>query len=123
MSARRGALPEGSPARRSYLLFAGQHGTAGGLRDFVALFHDEAAARRAFTETRLSTDHRAAWAELGRVDVTTAVATSGASPHPAGAYFAAAPSWSEQAQVGTALLAPHDTTGWSAGPKRLRRGA
>lgn len=62
------SLPEWSPPRCSYLLFAGQHGTVGGLRDFVALGHDEGAARRAFTELRLATDGRVAWAELARVN-------------------------------------------------------
>jgi hypothetical protein len=62
------ASSEASPPRRAYLLFAGPHESPGGLRDFVGLFHDEATARRAFRAVRLSSEHRAAWAELGRVD-------------------------------------------------------
>lgn len=49
---------------RQYLLFGGTGGGAGGLRDLVGAFTNEATAKDAFRRLRLSPDFRGGWAEL-----------------------------------------------------------
>ena len=59
----------------TYLLFTGSHRTLGGLDDLAGVFHDELAARSAFSRARLGSKGGSEWAELaalhgdGRVQV------------------------------------------------------
>ena len=57
-----------TPPPHRYLLFSGRHGTDGGVGGLRGTFHDESAARAAFTAVRLGSAGNAAWAELASID-------------------------------------------------------
>ena len=98
----------------TYLLFTGSHRTLGGVDDLAGVFHDELAARAAFSGARLASKGGPDWAELaaldgdGRVEVLCWFGHLRPAPlsRPLQAAPARRPPWRKRARAASSTDAP-----------------